>query len=77
MKAFSSNQIYKSCLLRPKKEKHNGWFVGYGMVRDKPMITVAVLTENSCTSAASLPIAKEVFTAYFKKYHGDLWNDSE
>ena len=73
VKAFSSGQIYKSCLLRPEKEKHNGWFVGYGMVRGEPRITVAVLTENSCTSAASLPIAREIFANYFKKYHGDLW----
>ena len=72
VKNFSSSQIHKSCFQRPKSEKHNGWFVGYGSVNDEPKITVAVLTESSCTSAASVPIAREVFKAYFQKYHGDL-----
>ena len=71
VKNFSSSQIHKPCFLRPEKERHNGWFVGYGSVHREPKITVAVLTEKSCTSAASVPIAREVFKAYFKKYHGD------
>ena len=71
VKAFSSNQIYKPCFLRPENEKHNGWFVGYGSVNNEPKITVAVLTESSCTSAASVPIAREVFKTYFEKYHSN------
>ncbi len=69
VRRFSADQIYKPCPKRAKKEKHNGWFVGYGSFEDKPRITVAVLTEHSCTSAAAVPIAKEVFEAFFKKYH--------
>lgn len=69
VRRFSADQIYKACQKRPKKQRHNGWFVGYGSVDDKPQITIAVLTEHSCTSAAAVPIAKEVFEAYFKKYH--------
>ncbi len=69
VRRFSADQIYKPCPKRRKKEKHNGWFVGYGSYEDKPQITIAVLTEHSCTSAAAVPIAKEVFEAYFKKYH--------
>jgi len=30
---------------------------------------VAVLTENSCSSKFSIPIVKELFLAYAKKYH--------
>ena len=66
---FSADQIYKSCPERKKKEKHHGWFVGYGSVSETPEITIAVFTEHSCTSAAAVPIAKEVFQAYFQKYH--------
>ncbi len=68
---FSSDQIHKPCFQRPERERHNGWFAGYGLVHNEAKITVAVLTESSCTSAAAVPIAKEVFKAYFQKYHGD------
>ncbi len=69
VRRFSADQIYKPCPKRRKQEKHNGWFAGYGSVEGEPQITIAVLTEHSCTSAAAVPIAKEVFEAYFKKYH--------
>lgn len=69
VRAFTSNQIYKPCFLRPDNERHNGWFAGYGSVNNQPEITVVVLTESSCTSAASVPIAKQIFKAYFEKYH--------
>ncbi|MEM7646962.1 MAG: penicillin-binding transpeptidase domain-containing protein, partial [Pseudomonadota bacterium] len=69
VRRFSADQIYKNCANRPKKHRHNGWFVGYGSVEEKPHLTVAVFTEHSCTSAAAVPIAKEVFSAYFRKYH--------
>jgi len=66
---FAADQIYKPCPKREKKDQHNGWFVGYGSYNDEPQITIAVLTEHSCTSAAAVPIARDVFEAYFKKYH--------
>lgn len=69
VRRFSADQIYKKCDDRPKKQRHNGWFVGYGSVEGIPKVTIAVLTEHSCTSAAAVPIAKEVFEAFFKKYH--------
>lgn len=70
VRRFSADQIYLPCMERTdKREKHNGWFVGYGSKNDVPEITVAVLTEHSCTSAAAVPLAKEVIEAYFKKYH--------
>lgn len=69
VRAFSADEIHKPCEFRAKKQKHNGWFVGYGSVNDEPQVTIAILTEHSCTSAAAVPIAKDVFEAYFKKYH--------
>lgn len=69
VRRFSADQIYKPCPERKKKEKHHGWFIGYGSVEDKPELTIAVFTEHSCTSAAAVPIARDVFEAYFKKYH--------
>ena len=69
VRRFSADQIYRPCPERKKKEKHHGWFVGYGSVKEKPELTIAVFTEHSCSSAAAVPIAKEVFEAYFKKYH--------
>ena len=70
VKRFSADQIHQPCFQRKKREKHNGWFAGYGSFKGEPKITVAVLTESSCTSAAAVPIAREVFKAYFEKYHG-------
>lgn len=70
VRRFSAENIYKKCKeLTNKKEKHNGWFAGFGSRDDKPEITVAVLTEHSCTSAAAVPIVKDVIEAYFEKYH--------
>ncbi|MCB0379476.1 MAG: penicillin-binding protein 2 [Bdellovibrionales bacterium] len=69
VRSWSADQLYKSCENRIKKERHNGWFVAYGSYKDEPKITVAVLTEHSCTSAASVPIVKEVIQYYFEKYH--------
>ena len=70
VRRFAADQIYQPCKNREKKDKHNGWFVGYGSKEKTPLITVAVFTEHSCTSAAAVPLAKEVIHAYFKKYYG-------
>ena len=67
VRGFSADEIYKSCDERPRKYRHHGWFVSYAP-SDNPEITVAVLTEHSCRSAASIPIAKDLILAYLKKY---------
>lgn len=67
VRAFSSDEIYKNCAARPKKQRHNGWYVAFGPSED-PQITVAVLTENSCSSKAAVPIVRDFFIAYGKKY---------
>ena len=67
VRSFSAEEIYKSCDNRPRKYRHHGWFVGYAPSA-APEITVAVLTEHSCSSSASVPIAKDVILAYLKKY---------
>lgn len=68
VRGFSADDIYGSCFARPKKQRHNGWYVAYGP-SDNPEVTVAVLTENSCSSKFSIPLVKDFYIAYAKKYH--------
>jgi penicillin-binding protein 2 len=68
VRGFAASEVYDSCLGRPKKQRHNGWYVAFGPY-ENPEITVAVLTENSCSSKYSIPIVKEFYLAYAKKYH--------
>jgi penicillin-binding protein 2 len=67
VRGFSSDEIYKDCNSRPKNQRHNGWYVAFGP-SEKPELTVAVLTENSCLSRAAVPIVRDLFIAYGKKY---------
>ena len=67
VRSFSADQIYKNCDKRPRKFRHHGWFVAYAPA-DNPEIALAVFTEHSCRSSASVPIAKDVILAYLKKY---------
>lgn len=68
VRGFSADEVHQSCFSRPKKQRHNGWYVASGPY-ENPEITVAVLTENSCSSKFSIPIVKEFYMAYAKKYH--------
>lgn len=76
VRAFSNDEIYKSCLNRPVTDRHHGWFVGYAPA-DKPEIFVAVLTMHSCAgSSGSAPLARDVMDAYMRKYHPELFKTS-
>jgi penicillin-binding protein 2 len=76
VRAFSNDEIYKSCLNRPITDRHHGWFVGYAPA-DKPEIFVAVLTMHSCAgSSGSAPLARDVMDAYMRKYHPELFKTS-
>lgn len=67
--SFSADQIYGDCDERPIEQRHHGWFVAFAPA-DKPEITVAVLTEHSCSgSAGGAPVARDVVKAYVEKYH--------
>lgn len=71
VRGFSADEIYKSCYQRPRKQRHNGLFIAYGPF-ESPELTVAVLTEHSCSSKESVPLVKEFFEAYVAKYHPEL-----
>ncbi len=68
VRGFSADQVYANCYNRPKKQRHNGLYIAYGPYED-PEITVAVLTEGSCSSKEAVPLVKEFYEAYVKKYH--------
>jgi penicillin-binding protein 2 len=69
--SFSADQIYQKCEGRPMHMRHHGWYVVWAPW-DKPEIVVSVLTQHSCSSHASLPIARDIMEAYFKKYHPEV-----
>ena len=76
VRAFSADEIHKSCYQRPRKQRHNGLFIAYGPF-ENPELTVAVLTEHSCSSRESVPLVKEFFEAYVAKYHPELLSYSK
>lgn len=70
--SFSADQIYKKCDSRSFQQRHHGWFIAFAPA-DKPEITVAALTEHSCSGAGgSGPIVKEIMRTYFEKYHPEM-----
>ena len=76
VRGFSADQIYGNCPSRPKKQRHNGLFVAYAPF-ENPEITVAVLTEGSCTSREAVPLVKEFYESYVKKYHPEIISQNE
>ena len=69
VRAFSADEVYKRCDLLPLTQRHHGWFVGFAP-SDKPEVTVAVLTQHSCSGArGGAPVVHDVMQAYFLKYH--------
>lgn len=73
VRAWSNQEIYKSCLNRPITDRHHGWFVGYAPA-DKPEIFVAVLAMHSCAgSSGAAPLARDVMDTYMRKYHPELF----
>jgi penicillin-binding protein 2 len=69
---FSADQIYASCMSRPIQMRHHGWYVAYAPA-DKPEVTIAALAEHACHgNVGAAPIVRDVFLAYFKKYHPDI-----
>lgn len=68
VRSFKRKNLYKDCRLKPLKDRNHGWFVAFAPA-DNPEITVAVLTEHSCSgSSGSAPIARDIFKSYFDKY---------
>lgn len=71
--SFAADQVYANCDEKPIGQRHHGWFVGYAP-HDRPVITVAVLAEHSCSgSRGAAPVVRDIINAYLKKYHPDLF----
>jgi penicillin-binding protein 2 len=52
--------------------RHHGWFVSYAPA-DNPEIVIAILAEHSCHgNTGGVPIARDIYQAYFQKYHPDV-----
>lgn len=67
--SFSADQIYAKCDLRPKHQRHHGWFIGYAPA-DNPEIAFGILAEHACSGAGgAAPIAREIVATYVAKYH--------
>lgn len=72
VRSFSAEEIYKRCDSRPIFMRHHGWFVAFAPY-EKPEITVAVLTQHTCSGAAGgAPIVHDIMQAYFEKYHPEM-----
>ncbi len=68
VRSFNRKNLYKDCRLKPLKDRNHGWFVAFAPA-DNPELTIAVLTEHSCSgSVGSAPIARDIFKSYFDKY---------
>lgn len=76
VRGYTSDQVYGNCLSRPRKQRHHGWYVAYGPF-ENPEITVAVLTEHSCSSKAAVPLVRDFYNAYASKYHPDALKKEE
>lgn len=68
VRGYSSSEVFDNCFARPRKQRHHGWYVAFGP-SENPEITVAVLTEHSCSSKAAVPVVRDFYTAYAEKYH--------
>lgn len=76
VRTFSASEIHGNCYQRPRKQRHNGLFIAYGPF-ENPELTVAVLTEHSCSSRESVPLVKEFYEAYVAKYHPELLSNTK
>ena len=68
VRSFNRENLYKDCRKKPLQDRNHGWFAAFAPANN-PEITVAVLTEHSCSgSSGSAPIVRDILKAYFKKY---------
>ncbi|MGE3974812.1 MAG: penicillin-binding transpeptidase domain-containing protein, partial [Bdellovibrionales bacterium] len=75
--SLSADQVFAKCENRPLRQRHNGWYIAYAPA-DKPQIVVSVLAEHSCHgSTGAAPIARDIFRAYFQKYHPEMLKDDK
>lgn len=66
--SLSAEKLFMKCEEKEYRFRHHGVFAAYAPY-DNPRIAVGVVVEHGCSgSGAAAPIAKEVVTAFMKKY---------
>ncbi len=66
---MSSKKLFTKCEEHPYLERHHGVFAAFAPAYD-PKIAVAVVVEHGCHgSTAAAPVARDVITAFMKKYY--------
>src|SRR5690606_36832180 len=66
--SLSAEKLFMKCEEKEYRFRHHGVFAAYAPY-DNPRIAVGVVVEHGCSgSGAAAPVAKEIVTAYMKKY---------
>lgn len=66
--SLSADKLFMKCEEKEYRFRHHGVFAAYAPY-DNPRIAVSVIIEHGCSgSGAAAPVAKEIVTAYMKKY---------
>ncbi len=69
---FSADQVFANCMSRPLNMRPHGWYVAFAPV-ENPEVTIAALAEHSCHgNTGAAPMVRDIFLAYFKKYHPEI-----
>jgi len=68
VRSMTSKELFSRCEEMPYKSRHHGIFAAFAPF-DKPKIAVGVVVEHGCHgSSAAAPVARNIVTAYMKKY---------
>lgn len=72
--SFSADKLFEKCEDKEYRFRHHGVFAAFAPV-DDPEIAVSVVVEHGCHgSSAASPVAKEIITAYLKKYETEKFD---
>lgn len=73
VRSMTATELFSRCADMPYEHRHHGIFVAYAPAYD-PKVAVAVVIEHGCSgSSAAAPVARDVVTAYMKKYEPELF----
>ncbi len=66
--SFSADQLFEKCEEKEYKRRHHAVFTGFAPF-ENPKVAVGVVVEHGCAgSKGAAPIARDILTAYMKKY---------
>jgi len=72
VRSFKAANLFTTCINRPLKDRHHGWFVGYAPA-ENPEITIAAFAQHGCSGGGgAAPMFRDIALAYFEKYHPEL-----